>query len=147
MRAPHNASAAPAESAAESEMQPMRRESKAQSERNSARREREPVVTSADTGIQDTVVTASATVPVAIIATESNAKIQPSKVQPAPMPLEELHSVLASAGLTLATTDPEKLRAAQEASANIVVSPRLPRLRKPLPAIADEPLVQVETHH
>jgi ribonuclease E len=59
--------------------------------------------------------------------------------------VEDLQSVLAAAGLTLAATDPNKLRAAQEATANIVAAPRVPRERKPLPAQSSEPLEQVET--
>lgn len=62
------------------------------------------------------------------------------------MPVDELRKVLASAGLTLATTDPEKLRAAQEAAARIPVAPRIPRERKPLPPVSNEPLIQVETN-
>lgn len=65
---------------------------------------------------------------------------------PAPIQLDDLNSALASAGLTLAATDPNKLRAAQEAAANIVAAPRKPRERKPLPPQTNEPLVQVETH-
>ncbi len=66
-------------------------------------------------------------------------------VAPAPMPLDDLRSVLSQAGLTLATTDPEKLRAAQEAAASIAPPLRMPRERKPLPAQQTEPLQQVET--
>jgi ribonuclease E len=62
------------------------------------------------------------------------------------MPVEELQSMLAAAGLTLATTDPEKLRAAQEAAARIQPPPRVPRERKPLPPVSNEPLIQVETN-
>jgi ribonuclease E len=57
-----------------------------------------------------------------------------------------LRAVLESAGLTLAVTDPEKLRAAQEANAKITAAPHVPRERKPLPALPTEPLIQVETH-
>jgi ribonuclease E len=53
--------------------------------------------------------------------------------------------MLSQAGLTLATTDPVKLRAAQEAAAAFVPAPRVPRERKPLPPQSTEPLVQVET--
>ncbi|HEV7618142.1 MAG TPA: Rne/Rng family ribonuclease [Burkholderiaceae bacterium] len=60
--------------------------------------------------------------------------------------LDDLRAVLESAGLTLAVTDPEKLRAAQEANAKITAAPRVPRERKPLPALPTEPLIQVETH-
>ncbi|MDC8759348.1 Rne/Rng family ribonuclease [Janthinobacterium fluminis] len=60
-------------------------------------------------------------------------------------PAVDLNAVLGSAGLTLAATDPEKLRAAREAAAKAVAPVRKPRERKPLPAQADEPLVQVNT--
>ncbi|HEX2605251.1 MAG TPA: ribonuclease E/G, partial [Oxalicibacterium sp.] len=59
--------------------------------------------------------------------------------------VEDLADVLRAAGLQLASTDPEKLRIAQEAAAKIVVAPRVPRERKPLPPQSTEPLVQVET--
>jgi ribonuclease E len=67
-------------------------------------------------------------------------------MQAAPMPVGELSDLLKSAGLSLAVTDPEKLRAAQEAAARIAPQPRVPRQRKPLPPASNEPLVQVETH-
>ena len=64
------------------------------------------------------------------------------------MQLDQLQDVLTAAGLTLATTDPEKLRAAQEATARIApLPPRVPRERKPAPPVLSEPLVQVETRH
>ncbi|HYD62456.1 MAG TPA: Rne/Rng family ribonuclease [Noviherbaspirillum sp.] len=66
-------------------------------------------------------------------------------IAPAPMQLEQLRDVLAAAGLTLAVTDPEKLRAAEEAAGQYVPPPRVPRLRKPLPPVSTEPLIQVET--
>ncbi|WP_026075786.1 ribonuclease E/G [Noviherbaspirillum massiliense] len=68
-----------------------------------------------------------------------------TNVVPAPMPIDSLREVLEAAGLTLAVTDPEKLRAAQEAAAKIVPPPRVPRERKPLPPLSTEPLIQVET--
>jgi ribonuclease E len=63
------------------------------------------------------------------------------------MPLDDLRMVLGSAGLTLASTDPEKLRAAQEAAEKIAVPQSKPRERKPQPSQASEPLVQIETRH
>jgi ribonuclease E len=66
-------------------------------------------------------------------------------VAAAPMPIADLQAVLQSAGLTLAMTDPEKLRAAQEAAARIVPPARVPRVRKVLPPLSTEPLIQVET--
>jgi ribonuclease E len=70
------------------------------------------------------------------------AQLAPAKVS---MDLDQLQEVLRAAGLTLASTDPEKLRIAQEDAAKIVVAPRLPRERKPLPPASTEPLIQVET--
>ena len=58
---------------------------------------------------------------------------------------ESLQTALESAGLLLAATDPEKLRAAQEAAQNAEPAPRLGRPRKPAPTLADEPLIQVDT--
>ncbi len=60
-------------------------------------------------------------------------------------PKVDIEAMLNSAGLTLAVTDPEKLRAVQAASASIAPAPRVPRERKPAEAITNEPLVQVET--
>jgi ribonuclease E len=61
------------------------------------------------------------------------------------MQLESLHGMLNEAGLVLASTDPIKLKAAQEAAAAVVATPRVPRERKPLPPVSTEPLVLVET--
>jgi ribonuclease E len=60
--------------------------------------------------------------------------------------LEDFQEILSSAGLTLAATNPEKLKAAQEAAANAPVAPRIPRERKAVLPTADAPLIQVETH-
>lgn len=78
------------------------------------------------------------------IVTEASSAV-PATIAPAPMPLDHLQGVLSVAGLTLAVTDPEKLRAAQEAAAMVVPAPRIPRQRKPLPPLSTEPLIQVET--
>jgi ribonuclease E len=56
-----------------------------------------------------------------------------------------IEEVLSSAGLTMAATDPEKLRAAQEAQAQIAPPVRAPRVRKTAAVVADEPLVQINT--
>jgi ribonuclease E len=74
----------------------------------------------------------------------------PTSYQPAfaPAPAaktEDLTDVLKAAGLVLASTDPAKLRAAQEEAAKNVAPPRAPRERKPLPPQSTEPLVQMET--
>ncbi|RXZ32472.1 Rne/Rng family ribonuclease [Oxalobacteraceae bacterium CAVE-383] len=58
---------------------------------------------------------------------------------------DDLQQVLRAAGLTLATTDPEKLLAAQQAAARTAPAPHVPRERKPVAALSNEPLVQIET--
>ncbi|MFM8468275.1 MAG: Rne/Rng family ribonuclease [Oxalobacteraceae bacterium] len=58
---------------------------------------------------------------------------------------ESLEQALATAGLMMATTDPEKLRKVQQATASVEAAPRAPRERKPMPSAPSEPLVQVET--
>ena len=78
------------------------------------------------------------------------AQAAPAPVQPAARSnngsqRDSLQQMLSQAGLTLATTDPVKLRAAQDAAAAIVPAPRVPRERKPLPPQSTDPLVQVET--
>ena len=88
--------------------------------------------------------------PVQELAVEAPAAVQPAlaaqeKPAVSTMPAPELNSMLNAAGLTLASTDPEKLRAAQEAAARIAPAPRVPRERKPLAPAPSEPLVQVET--
>jgi ribonuclease E len=59
----------------------------------------------------------------------------------------DVDAMLAAAGLQMAVTDPAKARAAQEAAAAAASAQpiRVPRERKPLPPVASEPLVQVET--
>lgn len=58
-----------------------------------------------------------------------------------------IQNKLTAAGLVLTHTDPEKLRIAQEAAAKIVVAPRIPRERKPVPPQSIEPLIQVEPNN
>lgn len=62
-------------------------------------------------------------------------------------PSVDLQQALIAAGLTQATTDPEKLRAAQEAATKIAPPVALHRERKPLPPLPTEPLSQVETRN
>ncbi|MET3130512.1 ribonuclease E [Oxalobacteraceae bacterium GrIS 1.11] len=84
--------------------------------------------------------------PVPVDAEPVVLKAEPVATAPAPTATPiDLSAVLDSAGLTLAATDPEKLRAAREAAANAVAPERKPRERKPLPPQADEPLVQINT--
>ncbi|MFZ6748258.1 Rne/Rng family ribonuclease [Undibacterium sp. Ren11W] len=81
------------------------------------------------------------TPPVVVVAKP----VASAPVAPAPMQMEGLHSMLAQADLTLASTDPEKLRAAQAASAATVAAPRVVRQRKPVEPLSTEPLVMIDT--
>jgi ribonuclease E len=90
--------------------------------------------------------------PTVVTTPEAATRAAPVETAPAataaPAPVSataDLQQVLQAAGLTLATTDPEKLRAAQQAAAQIVPAPRVPRERKPVAPISNEPLVQIET--
>ncbi|MEY3571612.1 MAG: hypothetical protein RIQ85_1732, partial [Pseudomonadota bacterium] len=58
---------------------------------------------------------------------------------------QSLDDVLKSAGLTMAVTNPDKLRQVQEASAVSAPTTRTPRERKPVVSTPSEPLVQIET--
>jgi ribonuclease E len=57
----------------------------------------------------------------------------------------DIDTLLREAGLMMAVTDPEKLRAVQVASDNVTPKTRVPRERKPAAPVSSEPLVQVET--
>ncbi|GGC99642.1 Rne/Rng family ribonuclease [Undibacterium terreum] len=81
----------------------------------------------------------------AVVETAKPVASAPSVAKAAPA--EDLSAVLASAGLVLASTDPAKLRAAQEAAAAVTIAPRVPRERKPVEPASTEPLVLVETKH
>jgi ribonuclease E len=113
---------------------------------------------------QETAAAETAAPPVAqevAAEPEQTIPVSPAAVNPEPTPAaatpvrtteaaattqsDNLREVLAAAGLTLAVTDPDKLRIAQEAAARFVPTPRVPRERKPLPPSPTEPLVQVET--
>jgi len=79
------------------------------------------------------------------VAPVAQAPAQAQVSTQAQAPAADLGEVLAQAGLQLAATDPEKLRAAQEAAAQSQQPVRLGRTRKVAPPPAQEPLVQVDT--
>ena len=102
-----------------------------------------PVISVAPTAIitpASVIPAPAAIVPVVTAIAPTPAPVAPSAT------VADLQDVLATAGLTLAATDPAKLRAAQEEAAKIIATPRVPRERKPLPVQAEEPLVMIETH-
>jgi ribonuclease E len=106
-------------------------------------------VAAAPVEVTPVVVNATQETPVAaVIAETTPAVVAPAAVAAAPAkPAADLDAMLTAAGLTLAGTNPDKLRAAQEAAAQIVAPARVPRERKPLPAQSNEPLQQVETRN
>jgi ribonuclease E len=110
----------------------------------------EPVASVADSAAESAApATPAAPVAAPAVAPVASPAVSPvaSAVAPAAMQSDNLSEVLSAAGLTLAVTDPDKLRAAQAQAAQAVPAPRVPRERKPLPQVSSEPLVQVETRH
>ena len=99
----------------------------------------------AESSIVETVPTpAPVFVPTPVAVTPAPAPM------PAPVPApavsqQSLDEVLKSAGLTMAVTNPDKLRQVQEASAVSAPPVRTPRERKPVVSAPSEPLVQIET--
>lgn len=91
------------------------------------------------------VIAAPAEVISAVVAENTPVVTPVTAAAPAPMQMEGLHTMLAQADLTLASTDPEKLRAAQAVTAATVAAPRVPRERKPVTPQSTEPLVMVDT--
>ena len=90
-------------------------------------------------------VAAAAAAPAPAAKAEAAPVISP---MPAPAPgtsAADIDSLLSAAGLTMAVTNPDKLRAVQVASEQVTPVARAPRERKSLPPMPDEPLVQVET--
>ena len=66
-------------------------------------------------------------------------------VQAYALPVDEMAQVAASSGLQWVNSDADKVRAAQASAAQQPETPRVPRERLAAAAIADEPLVLVET--
>lgn len=93
--------------------------------------------------------TVAAVSQVETVAASTSLPLQPVQPQTAVEPAsstENLSEILAAAGLTLATTDPDKIRAVQESEPTTEAVPaRHRRVRRPLPEISNEPLVQVDT--
>ena len=92
------------------------------------------------------VVTASEIVVPESVAAPAEVPQTASEVAPA-QPAVAIESMLSSAGLMLAATDPEKLRAAQAAAQNAESAPKLGRPRKTVQSLTEEPLVQVNTRN
>ncbi|CAE6698850.1 Ribonuclease E [Paraburkholderia domus] len=94
---------------------------------------------------------------VAAVAPAVEAVVEPAAVEPAPVAAapqaprnagvsaEALKPVLEQAGLVWVNTDADKLRAAQEAAAQVAKPVRVGRERKPLPPAETAPMQMVET--
>jgi ribonuclease E len=81
-----------------------------------------------------------------VIQEQPAAPAAPVPAVPAPAAVSvDIDTMLRAAGLHMASTDPERLRAVQTEQAAIAPSPHIPRERKPLPPELNEPLQQVET--
>lgn len=68
-----------------------------------------------------------------------------TRAEPYRLPIDQLNAVASSAGLEWVHSDGDKVRAAQQAMADEVLPPHVPRPPKPPVAIDDGPLVLVET--
>jgi ribonuclease E len=71
----------------------------------------------------------------------------PSAPAPVAAASMDMESLLRAAGLQMTETNPERLRVVQAEQTATPPAPRTPRERKPLPAMPNEPLQQVETRH
>ena len=92
------------------------------------------------------IATPVASMPAPVVAPAPVSAPVPAPVaMTAAAPVADLNAILANAGLVMASTDPSKLRAVQEHAPVVEPVVRKPRLRKPAPVVADEPLVQVDT--
>jgi ribonuclease E len=114
----------------------------------------QPVPVIREDVIQAAVPAHEAALPVAAIPVETAPAAPPAPVEAKPrqaaphangLSPEALQPMLANAGLVWVNTDADKLRAAQEAAAQVVKPPRAPRERKPLPPVDSTPMQQVET--
>jgi ribonuclease E len=74
---------------------------------------------------------------------------QPKPVMSAPVVTAsvDIDAMLQAAGLQMASTDPERLRAVQAEQSSHTPAPRAPRERKPVVQETSEPLQQVETRN
>ena len=105
-----------------------------------------------DSGLPATTATHAAVEHVDTVETIIADSTAPSTVtseiaQLEPQPVQSIEEMLASAGLSLAATDPEKLRAAQESAQQPTTAPQMGRPRKPVQSLSSEPLIQVDTHN
>ncbi|CAB3646405.1 ribonuclease E/G [Achromobacter marplatensis] len=114
-----------------------------------------PVAAPVETAAAEPVVTAPAPVaeaaaPVAAAPVAAPADAQQPIVVPATAPTakaQALHDVVNAAGLKWVETDPDRHAQTQLRIAAAHTPTRLGRERKPVAAVSNEPLVQVETRH
>lgn len=105
----------------------------------------EPVVAVSAPEPEAPVADIAAPVVATPVATASQPVMTESVAPAARQVSVNLEEVIKAAGLTMAVTNPEKLRAVQEVTAEVALAPRVPRERKPVSSSTDAPLVQIET--
>jgi len=114
-------------------------------------RQVEEVIQQPAYGVSETIAPEQAVIPEVASAapiTEKPVETEVPVQNQAPAPAiekKDLSEILASAGLTMASTDPEKLRASQAAIEPVEPPVRARRERKRPPVLPEEPLVQVDT--
>lgn len=104
-----------------------------------------PVEIVAQVVSEDATPSVATDIPAAIMAASEASDATP--VVSSSSSSTDLQQVLAAAGLTQATTNPEKLQAAQEAAATTTPPVAAQRERKPLQPLSTEPLSQIETRN
>ncbi|MEX3839543.1 Rne/Rng family ribonuclease [Paraburkholderia sp. BR10882] len=118
-------------------------------DRVEAPRTEEPVAASAAPVAQPEPAQEAVAAAPAVVAITEPVASHPAPVAtaaPAAAPTADtLRPMLESAGLVWVNTDADKLRAAQQAAAQLVKPARTPRERKPLPPVDSTPMQQVET--
>lgn len=96
--------------------------------------------------VPPTPVVTSAAPQIVVPATAAAApSVQAPRVQPAPLPVDQLLPMLQGAGLHLVQTEASKLAQTQAKMAAEPKPARVPRERPLLPPLDSGPLVQVET--
>ncbi|MFN3617688.1 MAG: ribonuclease E/G [Aquabacterium sp.] len=98
-----------------------------------------------DAGAVGTVVSEATPVAASVEAAPAPVVAEARPVEPYVLPLASLHALAEEAGLSWVNSDPEKIRAAQEAIAREPKPVHVPRERKPAPVLDEGPLVLVET--
>jgi ribonuclease E len=82
----------------------------------------------------------------AVVASQPAATVNHAPT-PAATASVDIDAMLHAAGLQMASTNPDRLRAVQAEQATVAPAPHVPRERKSTPPVSSEPLQQVETRN